>query len=339
MNKGFYLAFENKFRGDEDLIKSRQKKYLKFITPLKDIKNEVNALDIGCGRGEWLDLLLENGFKAKGIDIDDDMVELSLSKGFDVEKSDAISKLKSLEDNSVDIISAFQVVEHIEFDDVLEICKEAMRVLTPCGILILETPNPENIMVSTQWFYLDATHKNPIPCQLLAFATEYHGFKRNFILRLNEKEIDQSQNSMDLFDVFEKVSPDYAIIAQKDGDSIKLFDNAFLETYGINLDQISHVYSNSLRNYTRQIYNEFESKIISTQQEINDMKNSRSWRITKPLRSIAGIARVAKARAKSYSARCYAMLKNMNLKSFFDSGYSNVLTSRELEIYKRLKRK
>lgn len=87
MNKGFYLAFENKFRGSEDLIKERQKKYLKFITPLKDIKNEVNALDIGCGRGEWLDLLLENGFKAQGIDIDDDMVELSLSKGFDVEKA------------------------------------------------------------------------------------------------------------------------------------------------------------------------------------------------------------------------------------------------------------
>ena len=163
MNDDFYVAFEEKFRGSEELIKERQKKYLKFINPLKILKDEVKALDIGCGRGEWISLLNENGFNARGIDINESMVRLASQKGLNAAVSDALGELKSLDENSLDIITAFQVVEHIKFDDVLELIKEAKRVLAPCGILILETPNPENIMVGTQWFYLDATHKNFIP--------------------------------------------------------------------------------------------------------------------------------------------------------------------------------
>ncbi|WP_170000913.1 class I SAM-dependent methyltransferase [Campylobacter sp. RM16189] len=339
MDKGFYVALENRFRGSEELVKERQKKYLKFINPLKDIKDHVSALDIGCGRGEWLSLLNENGFLARGIDIDDDMVELCLKKGFNTKKNDALSELKSLEDNSVDIISAFQVVEHIDFDDVLDICKEAMRVLTPCGILILETPNPENIMVSTHWFYLDITHKKPIPCDLLAFATEYCGFKRNFIIRLNEKELNLSGYDMDLFDVFEKVSPDYSIVSQKDGSNIGIFDPAFSEGYGINLDQISHMYSHILRMHNKNMNERIDQNILSLKEEIEGIKNSRSWRITKPLREAVGLARDIKAQFKAYLDKGMSIIKKINLSSIFSSNQSNVLTKKELEIYKKLRKK
>ena len=213
MNDDFYVAFEEKFRGSEELIKERQKKYLKFINPLKILKDEVKALDIGCGRGEWISLLNENGFNARGIDINESMVKVASQKGLNAAVNDALGELKSLDENSLDIITAFQVVEHIKFDDVLELIKEAKRVLAPCGILILETPNPENIMVGTQWFYLDATHKNPIPCELLSFATHYYGLERNFIFKTNEKSPSEYERDMGIFDVFEGVSPDYSVIA------------------------------------------------------------------------------------------------------------------------------
>ena len=354
MDKGFYVAFENKFRGSEELIKDRQRKYLKFINPLKKIKDEVKALDIGCGRGEWLSLLSENGFKARGIDIDEDMVELAVQKGFNVVKNDALSELRSLEDNSLDIISAFQVVEHIDFNDVLEICKEAMRVLAPCGILILETPNPENIMVSTQWFYLDATHKKPIPCELLAFAAEYFGFKRNIVMRLNEEDIRGQEHNIELFDVFEKVSPDYSIVSQKDGDSISIFDSAFSEVSGVNLNQISAIYSNALKFNINKAYDEFDigikneilsskeeinrikSEILHFKEEINGIKNSRSWRITKPLREIAGLARVIRAKFRICLSKSAFIIKKMD--SLYHFSQAKILTKKELEIYKRLKK-
>ncbi|WP_170018357.1 class I SAM-dependent methyltransferase [Campylobacter sp. RM16190] len=332
MDKGFYVAFENRFRGSEELIKERQKKYLKFINPLKEIKNEVNVLDIGCGRGEWLDLLLENGFKAKGIDIDDDMIELSLGKGFDVEKSDAISKLKSLGDNSIDIITAFQVVEHMEFSDVLEICKEAMRVLSPCGILILETPNPENIMVSTQLFYLDTTHKKPIPCELLAFTTEYCGFERNFIFKTNEKEFTRYKFNVTIFDVFEGVSPDYAIIAQKNGEQKNIFDEAFIVSAGVNLAQISKSYMDTIRLYNE--HNEYAQRYMQLKEDFDGMKRSKSWRITKPLRIFTNFAKKVIRRLKRYKSQLVGSCVKMPISNGVDAN----LTKQELEIYNRLKR-
>ena len=125
MNDDFYVAFEEKFRGSEELIKERQKKYLKFINPLKILKDEVKALDIGCGRGEWISLLNENGFNARGIDINESMVKVASQKGLNAAVNDALGELRSLDENSIDIITAFQVVEHIKFDDVLELIKEA----------------------------------------------------------------------------------------------------------------------------------------------------------------------------------------------------------------------
>ena len=145
------------------------------------------------------------------------------------------------------------ILEYIKFDDVLELIKEAKRVLAPCGILILETPNPENIMVSTQWFYLDATHKNPIPCELLSFTTHYYGLERNFIFKTNEKSPSEYERDMGLFDVFEGVSPDYSVIAQKNGDQSELFDEAFAVMPGVNLAQISASYNNKFDKLKQQV--------------------------------------------------------------------------------------
>lgn len=337
MNDDFYVAFEEKFRGSEELIKERQKKYLKFINPLKILKDEVKALDIGCGRGEWISLLNENGFNARGIDINESMVKVASQKGLNAAVNDALGELKSLDENSIDIITAFQVVEHIKFDDVLELIKEAKRVLAPCGILILETPNPENIMVGTQWFYLDATHKNPIPCELLSFATHYYGLERNFIFKTNEKSPSEYERDMGLFDVFEGVSPDYSVIAQKNGDQSELFDEAFAVMPGVNLAQISASYNNKFDKLKQQIdgvLNAYIKRYEAAQNELNDMLNSKSWRITKPLRVSMKIAKKIVGRLKRYARKSKILMS----KEMIINEQAKTLTKKELQIYNLLKK-
>ena len=337
MNDDFYVAFEEKFRGSEELIKERQKKYLKFINPLKILKDEVKALDIGCGRGEWISLLNENGFNARGIDINESMVKVASQKGLNAAVNDALGELKSLEENSLDIITAFQVVEHIKFDDVLELIKEAKRVLAPCGILILETPNPENIMVGTQWFYLDATHKNPIPCELLSFATHYYGLERNFIFKTNEKSPSEYERDMGLFDVFEGVSPDYSVIAQKNGDQSELFDEAFAVMPGVNLAQISASYNNKFDKLKQQVdgvLNAYIQRYEAAQNELNDMLNSKSWRITKPLRVSMKIAKKIVGRLKRYARKSKILMS----KEMIINEQAKTLTKKELQIYNLLKK-
>ena len=337
MNDDFYVAFEEKFRGSEELIKERQKKYLKFINPLKILKDEVKALDIGCGRGEWISLLNENGFNARGIDVNESMVRLASQKGLNAAVNDALGELKSLDENSLDIITAFQVVEHIKFDDVLELIKEAKRVLAPFGILILETPNPENIMVGTQWFYLDATHKNPIPCELLSFATHYYGLERNFIFKTNEKSPSEYERDMGLFDVFEGVSPDYSVIAQKNGDQSELFDEAFAVMPGVNLAQISASYNNKFDKLKQQVdgvLNAYIKRYEATQNELNDMLNSKSWRITKPLRVSMKIAKKIVGRLKRYARKSKILMS----KEMIINEQAKTLTKKELQIYNLLKK-
>lgn len=337
MNDDFYVAFEEKFRGSEELIKERQKKYLKFINPLKILKDEVKALDIGCGRGEWISLLNENGFNARGIDINESMVKVASQKGLNAAVNDALGELRSLDENSIDIITAFQVVEHIKFDDVLELIKEAKRVLAPCGILILETPNPENIMVGTQWFYLDATHKNPIPCELLSFATHYYGLERNFIFKTNEKSPSEYERDMGIFDVFEGVSPDYSVIAQKNGDQSELFDEAFAVTPGVNLAQISASYNNKFDKLKQQVdgvLNAYIQRYEAAQNELNDMLNSKSWRITKPLRVSMKIAKKIVGRLKRYARKSKILMS----KEMIINEQAKTLTKKELQIYNLLKK-
>ena len=337
MNDDFYVAFEEKFRGSEELIKERQKKYLKFINPLKILKDEVKALDIGCGRGEWISLLNENGFNARGIDINESMVRLASQKGLNAAVNDALGELRSLDENSIDIITAFQVVEHIKFDDVLELIKEAKRVLAPCGILILETPNPENIMVGTQWFYLDATHKKPIPCERLSFATHYYGLERNFIFKTNEKSPSEYERDMGLFDVFEGVSPDYSVIAQKNGDQSELFDEAFAVMPGVNLAQISASYNNKFDKLKQQVdgvLNAYIQRYEAAQNELNDMLNSKSWRITKPLRVSMKIAKKIVGRLKRYARKSKILMS----KEMIINEQAKTLTKKELQIYNLLKK-
>lgn len=245
----FYRAFEDRHRGTRELIKKRQHVYLPFILPLQSIYTDCKAIDVGCGRGEWLEILIDNGFDPKGIDLDDGMLEICHQLALPAEHGDAIVALQNQPDESLTLVSGFHLAEHIPFESLQTLVAEALRALKPAGILILETPNAENITVGTHTFYLDPTHEKPIPYLLLSFLTEYTGFKRSKVLRLQESSTLMQSESLSLMDVFEGASPDYAVVAQKKAPAKKLalFNEAFNQDYGLALDQLAGEYEQALR--------------------------------------------------------------------------------------------
>jgi O-antigen chain-terminating methyltransferase len=291
-NQHFYRAFEDRYRGSRELIKQRLTAYLPFINALKQANGQnATALDIGCGRGEWLELLTEQGLNAKGIDLDQGMLQACYQQGLNVEHANGITRLAELESNTLDIISAFHVVEHLTFEDLQTLITQAHRVLTPGGLLILETPNPENLAVAAYSFYMDPTHIKPIPPDLLAFTTEYAGFIQNKILRLQQPNDAHEQTN--LYCVIHSVSPDYAVVAQKLADTPKLrhFINAFKQEYGISLNQMLHKYdqqTHSLQHTATQAEakaTQAEAKVTQAEARLNALLNSKSWTWTQPIRN------------------------------------------------------
>lgn len=241
MTQQFYRAFEDKHRGSHETIKQRLQVYLPFILPLRGLYEDCRALDVGCGRGEWLETLVENGFNATGVDLDEGMLEACKARNLPAEKADALVYLRSLPSESLCVLTGFHIVEHIPFGDLKLLVAEANRVLKPGGLLILETPNAENLIVGTQNFYLDPTHEKPIPHMLLEFLVTFCGFTRSKLLRLQENPSLAEKPNVGLMDVIGGASPDYAVIAQKDAEALDVsaFDKAFDAAYGLSLDELA----------------------------------------------------------------------------------------------------
>jgi SAM-dependent methyltransferase len=246
----FYRAFEERNRGSRELIKSRLLAYLPFIEPIQSVSDGIDAIDLGCGRGEWLEVLRDRGLRARGVDLDEGMLASCRLQNLDAHQGNALDFLQSLPENSVSIVSAFHVVEHISFEQLRLLLREAFRVLRAGGLLILETPNPENIVVGTSLFYLDPSHVRPIPSELLSFAVEFEGFARNTVVRLQESASLKTAPQIDLIQVLNGVSPDYAVVAQKSGDSefLEQFDDAFGRSYGISLNALAGRYQSQENN-------------------------------------------------------------------------------------------
>ena len=247
-NKDFYRAFEDKHRGSRELIRERVSVYLPFILPLKELYTDGIALDIGCGRGEWIELLTDNKIIAKGIDFDEGMLKACHLLNLDVVQGDGIEYLKKQDSESMIIISSFHVVEHISFEELQSLVVESLRVLRPGGLLILETPNPENIKVGTENFYLDPTHEKPIPASLLSFLPEFYGYARTKVIRLQEAKDLSNQDNVNLLQVLEGVSPDYSIVAQKPASKkiLKKFNEIFSKDFGLSLSSLSGKFENRL---------------------------------------------------------------------------------------------
>ena len=217
-----YVAFENRFRGSTAEISKRSERYLPIFKQVPPVAAGGVVLDIGCGRGEWLSLLKRHDIGTRGIDLNVSMVAEARSHGHDVIDGDAIAYLRSLPENSLAAVTGFHIVEHLPFRDLVSLFEEARRALMPGGIILFETPNPENLVVGACTFNYDPTHNKPLPPDLLRFIAEARGYESARIIR-SEADCDLSQPETgfapgDVNDWFRQ-PPDYALYAQKPDDS------------------------------------------------------------------------------------------------------------------------
>jgi SAM-dependent methyltransferase len=171
----FYLAFENECRGDEADIKQQLAVYLPRLEQAT-LTLETPLLDIGSGRGEWLSLLKEKQVPACGVDVSPVLVNHCRQRELAVTLADAIEYLVGLETSSLGAITSFHVIEHLPFDQLYTLVEQCHRVLSPGGVLIFETPNPENMNVGSHTFYHDPTHRNPITPTMIDFLLRHLGF-------------------------------------------------------------------------------------------------------------------------------------------------------------------
>jgi len=164
-----YARFAERFRGSEEFVKASQRFYIPHFTGCQEV------LDIGCGRGEFLELMRDAGISARGIDLSRESVDLCRTKGLKAEQADLFAYLAAQPDASFDGIFCAQVVEHLAPAQIPEMIRLTARALRRGGVLIIETPNPECLAIFATHFYLDPTHKRPVPHALLAFYMEENG--------------------------------------------------------------------------------------------------------------------------------------------------------------------
>jgi len=173
-----YLMFEDRFRGTRSEIKGKLRIYLPYVNSAKTGNEDIAVLDVGCGRGEWLELLREAGCRARGVDINRVALQQCRERGLDAAEADVNDYLRGLNRGSLDVVTGFHIIEHLSFAKLIALFDEALAVLRPGGMIIFETPNPANILVSAYDFYRDPSHVKPLHPDTVNFIAESRGFLR-----------------------------------------------------------------------------------------------------------------------------------------------------------------
>lgn len=166
-----YAIFEERFRGSPEEVTEKQKHYLPFLSNLPG-----PVFDAGCGRGEFLRLLKDEGIPSRGVDSSGLAARTCRAAGLDVQQADAIDALAAAGDASLGGVVALQVVEHWPAAATFRFLVEARRALAPGGVAIVETINT-NSLAAMNAFYLDPTHVRPVPPEALRFLFDAAGFR------------------------------------------------------------------------------------------------------------------------------------------------------------------
>jgi len=165
-----YFILEEQFRGSREDIKKNQSEFIEYF------KGCVNVLDIGCGRGEFLELLKERGIGGRGVAMDEDTVENCRTLDLNVRKMDAISYLNLIENESLDGVFMDQVVEHLDPHYLINMISLCFTKMTFGAYIIIKTVNPLSL-VSLSNFYIDMNHKKPFHPDTLKFLIKSAGFR------------------------------------------------------------------------------------------------------------------------------------------------------------------
>ena len=213
-----YVSFEDQFRGTREEIKGRLRVHLPILENAKAGKEKRPILDLGCGRGEWLELLQEEGLLARGVDINSILVEQCRERGLEVIESEMMTFLHKLPEASLGAVTGFHIIEHLSFEILIKLLDETVRLLKPGGIAIFETPDPHNILVGSCNFYLDPTHNKPLPSSMMKFIAEARGLCRVEIMSLHPFPESYRLSGSDLAERMNEYfygPQDYAVIGWK----------------------------------------------------------------------------------------------------------------------------
>jgi 2-polyprenyl-3-methyl-5-hydroxy-6-metoxy-1,4-benzoquinol methylase len=204
-----YFLFEHQERGPVSEIKRRQLIYLDLF------RGRSNVVDLGCGRGEFVELLVENGINVTGVDIGEDMADFCRDRGLPVVQADIFEYLSSMPDETFDGIFLSQVVEHFSPEQILRLVSMCAKKLQPGGVIVAETVNT-NCPTALSNFYLDPTHVRPVPPELLKFMIEQQGFEFQTFRFSTAVSGNDAGESLDIDSGFTKegrLYQDYAVIA------------------------------------------------------------------------------------------------------------------------------
>jgi len=178
-----YLAFEDLHRGTREEIKRRQSVYLPHFR--LSVGPEAPLLDLGCGRGEFLELCREAGLPARGVDVNPAMVAFCREQGLEVSEADVLAYLRALPEGGLGGILLSQVIEHLDLDQLTELVALCAKKLAPGGTLIAETINPQSLSTFAGAFYVDLTHNKPVHPEAARFLWRWAGLGDVQILQLS----------------------------------------------------------------------------------------------------------------------------------------------------------
>ena len=214
-----YLSFEDTFRGSREDIKQRVSIYVPRFRAAEAGTDKAPILDVGCGRGELLEVLRHEGLKAAGVDSNVAAVDKCRELGLDVALGDLFETLAKTADGSLGGLVALHVVEHLPFALLQKLLDEALRVLRPGGIVIFETPNPLNILVGASNFHIDPTHRNPVHPQTLHYLVETRGLIQVESLMLHpypkEMRVPEDTAVARMFNEYFYGPQDYAVLGRR----------------------------------------------------------------------------------------------------------------------------
>jgi SAM-dependent methyltransferase len=214
-----YAALEDRFRGTRADIMQRLSIYLPYVAKAKAGDARAPVIDLGCGRGEWLEVLRNADLVARGVDLNRVFLRECADRNLTAVEQDAIEYLRSLKTGSIGAITAFHLIEHLPVRTAIAFLDEALRVLRTGGVLIIETPNPANLVVGACNFYIDPTHRNPLPSELSRFWVEARGFVGVEVLPLHPVDANWLQGATDraalTINHYMYGAQDYAVIGWK----------------------------------------------------------------------------------------------------------------------------
>jgi SAM-dependent methyltransferase len=210
-----YASFEDRFRGDREEVKARLRFYLPF---LREAGVRSDILDVGCGRGDWLELLQEEGLEALGVETNGVLASRCRESGLRVVQKDALAYLRALPARCLNAVTGFHIIEHLPFETLVDLMDEILRTLKPGGLVMLESPSPENLVVAASNFYADPTHNRPVSPHTLKFILAERGFediRLQFLHPVEGSPFAGGAESLHALHMWFYGPRDYAVIASK----------------------------------------------------------------------------------------------------------------------------